>query len=43
MITIDITLLIQIINVLILIVVMNAVLYRPVRTILAKRKENIYQ
>jgi len=41
MITIDITVLIQIINILILIVVMNAVLYRPVRSILAKRKEKI--
>jgi len=41
MITIDITVLIQIINILILIVVMNAVLYKPVRTVLAKRKEKI--
>ena len=41
MITIDITVLIQIVNILILIVVMNAVLYRPVRTMLAKRKEKI--
>ena len=41
MITIDITVLIQIINILILIVVMNMVLYRPVRTILAKRKEKL--
>ena len=41
MITIDITVLIQIINILILIVVMNAVLYRPVRTVLAKRKEKL--
>ena len=41
MITIDVTVLIQIINILILIVVMNAVLYRPVRTILAKRKEKL--
>jgi F-type H+-transporting ATPase subunit b len=32
---------IQIINILILIVVMNAVLYKPVRTILAKRKEKL--
>ena len=39
MITIDITVIIQIINILILIVVMNAVLYKPVRTVLAKRKE----
>ena len=41
MITIDITVIIQIINILILIVVMNAVLYRPVRTVLAKRKEKL--
>ena len=41
MITIDITVLIQIINILILIVVMNAVLYKPVRTALAKRKEKL--
>jgi F-type H+-transporting ATPase subunit b len=43
MITIDITTLIQIINILILIVVMNVVLYRPVRTILAKRKEKVVE
>ena len=41
MITIDITVLIQIINILILIIVMNAVLYKPVRTVLAKRKEKL--
>ena len=41
MITIDITVIIQIINILILIVVMNAVLYKPVRTALAKRKEKV--
>jgi F-type H+-transporting ATPase subunit b len=41
MITIDITVVIQIINILILIVVMNAVLYKPVRTVLAKRKEQL--
>jgi len=41
MITIDITVLIQIINILILIVVMNAVLYKPVRTVLTKRKEKL--
>jgi F-type H+-transporting ATPase subunit b len=41
MITIDITVLIQIINILILIVVMNAVLYKPVRAVLAKRREKI--
>ena len=43
MITIDITTLIQIINILILIVVMSVVLYRPVRTILAKRKEKVVE
>ena len=41
MITIDLTVLIQIVNILLLIVVMNAVLYRPVRTALAKRKEKV--
>ena len=41
MITIDITVIIQIINILILIVVMNAVLYKPVRTALSKRKEKV--
>ena len=41
MITIDITVIIQIINILLLIFVMNAVLYRPVRTALTKRKEKI--
>ena len=41
MITIDITVIIQIINILLLIVVMNTVLYRPVRTALAKRKEKV--
>ena len=41
MITLDITLVIQIINILILIFVMNAVLYKPVRTVLAKRKEKV--
>ncbi len=41
MITIDITVIIQIINILILIIVMNAVLYKPVRTALAKRKEKL--
>ena len=41
MITIDITVLIQIINILILIVVLNAVLYKPVRTALSKRKEKL--
>ena len=41
MITIDITVVIQIINILILIVVMNAVLYKPVRAVLEKRKEKV--
>ena len=41
MITIDITVLIQNVNILILLYVMNAVLYRPVRTMLAKRKEKM--
>ena len=41
MITIDITVIIQIINILLLIFVMNAVLYKPVRTALAKRKEKV--
>jgi F-type H+-transporting ATPase subunit b len=41
MITIDITVIIQIINILILIFVLNTVLYRPVRTVLAKRKEKL--
>ena len=41
MITIDITVVIQIINILILIIVMNAVLYKPVRTVLAQRKEKL--
>jgi F-type H+-transporting ATPase subunit b len=41
MITIDITVVIQIINILILIIVMNAVLYKPVRSVLAKRKEKL--
>ena len=41
MITIDITVIIQIINILILIVVMNTVLYKPVRTALSKRKEKV--
>jgi F-type H+-transporting ATPase subunit b len=41
MITIDITFIIQIINILILIIVMNTVLYKPVRAALAKRKEKL--
>jgi F-type H+-transporting ATPase subunit b len=41
MITIDITMVIQIINILVLIGVLNVVLYRPVRTMLAKREERV--
>jgi F-type H+-transporting ATPase subunit b len=41
MITVDITLLIHIINIIVLIAVMNAVLYRPIRGILLKRKEEV--
>lgn len=41
MITIDITMIIQIVNILILIVIMNVVLYKPIRTVLAKRHEKL--
>ena len=41
MITIDITMLIQIFNILILIVIMNAVLYKPVRSILEQREKKL--
>jgi len=41
MITIDLTMPIQIANILILIVIMNIVLYRPIRTILAERDKRI--
>jgi F-type H+-transporting ATPase subunit b len=41
MITIDITMVIQIVNILVLIVIMNAVLYRPVRTILEQREKKL--
>ncbi|MFZ5765942.1 MAG: ATP synthase F0 subunit B [Thermodesulfobacteriota bacterium] len=41
MITVDITMPIHILNILVLIVVLNAVLYRPVRKILAERKVRI--
>ena len=41
MITIDITMVIQIINILVLIGVLNVVLYRPVRTMLAKREDRV--
>jgi len=39
MITLDVTLFIQIVNILLLIVVMNIVLYRPIRAILSERKK----
>lgn len=41
MITIDMTLPMQIINILILMMVLNVILYRPVRTMLAARKEKL--
>jgi len=41
MITIDLTMPFQIANILILIVIMNIVLYRPIRTILAEREKRI--
>lgn len=41
MITIDITMPIQIMNIIILIFLMNAVLYRPVRAILAEREKKV--
>ena len=41
MITIDLTMPIQIINMLLLIVILNAVLYRPVRAILLERQQKI--
>lgn len=41
MITIDITMWIQIVNILILIVIMNAVLYKPVRSILEQREKKL--
>ncbi len=41
MITIDATMWIHIINILILIAVMNAVLYRPVRAVLKERKKEV--
>jgi len=41
MITIDLTMPIQIANILILIVIMNIVLYKPIRTILAEREKRI--
>lgn len=41
MITIDITMVIQIINILVLMGIMNVVLYKPVRTMLQKREEKV--
>lgn len=41
MITIDLTMPIQIINILLLIVILNAVLFRPVRTIIIERQKKI--
>lgn len=41
MIDIDITMPIQIANILLLIVIMNAVLYRPIRTILEQREKRL--
>lgn len=41
MITIDITMPIHILNILILIVIMNAVLYRPIRAVLVERRKKI--
>jgi F-type H+-transporting ATPase subunit b len=41
MITIDLTMPIQIINMLLLIVILNAILYRPIRNILEERKKKL--
>jgi len=41
MITIDITMFIHIVNMIVLMIVLNAVLYKPVQSILAKRREKI--
>ena len=41
MITIDITLLIHIINMIVLMFVLNAILYKPVQSILLKRREKL--
>ena len=41
MITIDITLVIHIINMVVLMVVLNAILYKPVQAILLKRQEKL--
>ena len=41
MITIDLTMFVQIVNMLLLIVVLNAVLYKPIRSILEERQKKI--
>jgi F-type H+-transporting ATPase subunit b len=41
MITIDLTMLIQIVNMLLLIVILNAVLYKPIRSIIEEREKKI--
>ena len=41
MITIDITLLIHIINMIVLMVVLNAVMYKPIQSILLKRRDRL--
>jgi len=41
MITIDLTMLIQIVNMLLLIVVLNAVLYKPIRSIIEEREKKV--
>lgn len=41
MITIDVTMFIQIINMLLLIVILNAVLYKPIRNMLEQRKKKL--
>ena len=42
MISIDYTLLIQIANFLVLLLILNIILYRPIRSILSRRKEEIH-
>ncbi len=41
MITIDITMFIHIVNMIVLMIVLNAILYKPVQTILQKRRDRI--
>jgi F-type H+-transporting ATPase subunit b len=41
MVTIDITMFIQLVNILVLIVIMNAILYRPIRRILEQRQKKV--